>query len=138
MLSARHIPNLLSGFRVAAAPLLVVLAEDGERLAFAFVMAAAFASDICDGFIARRFGFVSAFGSLLDSVADILLFSAILFGVWRFEQPLVLAHGPAFLAVLLLWLGGGALALLRYGKLASFHTRLTRLSAVALGLFVFI
>ncbi len=69
----RHLPNLLSGFRLLAAPLTAwaILAEhDGAALA---VFAGAGLSDFADGFIARTFRFTSRFGAWLDPIADKLL-----------------------------------------------------------------
>ena len=69
----RHLPNLLSGFRLLAAPLTAwaILAEhDGAALV---VFAGAGLSDIADGFIARAFRFTSRFGAWLDPIADKLL-----------------------------------------------------------------
>lgn len=69
----RHLPNLLSGFRLLAAPLAAwaILAEhDGAALA---VFAGAGLSDIADGFIARAFRFTSRCGAWLDPIADKLL-----------------------------------------------------------------
>ena len=132
---ARHIPNLLSSLRMAAAPLLIGLAETGHRHGFVILMIAAFASDALDGIIARRFGFVSRIGSLLDSIADVLLFSAIAFGIMHFDPAVVASHLALFLCILAAWLGVGILGFCRYGRLASFHTILTRASAVSLGVF---
>jgi cardiolipin synthase len=69
----RYLPNLLSGFRLLAAPLTAwaILAEhDSAALA---VFAGAGLSDIADGFIARTFRFTSRFGAWLDPIADKLL-----------------------------------------------------------------
>ena len=69
----RHVPNLLSGLRVLAAPLaawLILAGHDGAALG---LFAAAGFSDAADGFIARRWGFTSHFGARLDPLADKLL-----------------------------------------------------------------
>src|ERR1051326_1764082 len=131
----RQIPNMLSAARIAAAPLLLWLMVADQQRGFALVMAAAFASDILDGAIARRFGLVSELGSLLDSVADILLFLAVALGVWHFATA-IHSYLPVFLLVVGAWVGVSLVGFLRYGRLASFHTLLTRVSATFLGLFI--
>lgn len=69
----RHLPNLLSGFRLLAAPLAAwAILADHDSLALALFAAAGF-SDLADGFVARRWGFTSRFGAWLDPVADKLL-----------------------------------------------------------------
>jgi cardiolipin synthase len=69
----RHLPNLLSGLRLLAAPLAAwaILAE--RDMAALVIFAGAGLSDFADGQIARRWGFVSRFGAWLDPIADKLL-----------------------------------------------------------------
>lgn len=67
---AANIPNLITLARLFAVPLLVWLIIH-ESMATAFwVFVAAGVSDALDGFIAKRFGFVSKLGSYLDPIAD--------------------------------------------------------------------
>ncbi|MGZ5926699.1 MAG: CDP-alcohol phosphatidyltransferase family protein, partial [Rhizomicrobium sp.] len=62
----RHLPNLLSGFRLLAAPLAAwaILAE--HDTAALVIFASAGFSDLADGFVARRWGFASRSGAWLD------------------------------------------------------------------------
>ncbi len=69
----RHVPNLLSALRLAAAPLAAWLIHANHDTAALLVFAAAGASDGLDGFIARRWGVTSDFGAWLDPAADKLL-----------------------------------------------------------------
>ncbi|MGA9993336.1 MAG: hypothetical protein WBP86_13505, partial [Thiobacillaceae bacterium] len=48
----------------------------------------------------------------------------------------VSAHSSVFLLVIALWLGGSLAGFLRYGRMASFHTFLSRATAYALGGFI--
>lgn len=69
----RHVPNLLSGLRILAAPFaagLILAGHDGAAL---ILFAAAGCSDAADGFVARRWGVTSRSGAWLDPVADKLL-----------------------------------------------------------------
>lgn len=70
------LPNLLGLMRIAAAPVVAwcVLADALEPAFWVFLVAAA--SDALDGAIARRLNAVTAFGALLDPVADKLLMNA--------------------------------------------------------------
>jgi phosphatidylglycerophosphate synthase len=136
MFSYSQIPNMLSASRLAAAPVLLVLALGRHEQVFAWLLAAALISDILDGLIARRFGWISSLGTALDSAADICTFGVAAFGVWRFHPELVRDHGTAFALVVALWLGTIVCGLWRYGRLASFHTYLSRATAYAIGAFL--
>ena len=70
---ARHIPNLLTGLRLVAAPALALLLVSGADRAALGVFAFAGLSDAADGFLAKRFGFATQFGRYLDPAADKLL-----------------------------------------------------------------
>jgi len=72
----RHLPNLLTWLRLAAAPALALLLVSGADRAALGVFAFAGLSDAADGFLAKRFGFASRFGRFLDPAADKLLMLA--------------------------------------------------------------
>ena len=81
-------PNALTLMRVAAVPAIVLLlfARDPiAGIAPAWIAAALFAlaaaTDWADGWLARRTGAVSAFGRLLDPVADKVLVAGVLVGL---------------------------------------------------------
>ncbi|MDD9821720.1 MAG: CDP-diacylglycerol--glycerol-3-phosphate 3-phosphatidyltransferase [Gammaproteobacteria bacterium] len=76
-----HIPNLLTLFRVALIPVLVVMyfwpsAYREVIITATFVLAAL--TDWLDGFIARRMNAATALGAFLDPVADKLIVSSAL------------------------------------------------------------
>jgi cardiolipin synthase len=71
--SARQIPNTLSAIRILlVVPIAVALAEHRLSIAVALFGVAA-VSDAADGFIAKRFGWQSELGAVLDPAADKLL-----------------------------------------------------------------
>lgn len=79
--SYRNLPNLLTGIRILAIPVLVVLLFSPGRLASvlgALIFAGAGATDFFDGFFARRQKLTSKFGKFMDPLADKLLVSAAL------------------------------------------------------------
>lgn len=79
LLEPRAIPNVITGARVAMAPLVFVLAlAEGvvpRMLAFVLFCVAAI-SDLWDGHLARKHGWISDFGKLMDPLADKLLIVA--------------------------------------------------------------
>ncbi len=131
----RHLPNLLTSMRIAAVPVLGWLAYGEQRTWFAALLAACLAGDVADGQLARALRATSRTGALLDSVADTLLLVAALGGLLVFETSAVRAHPVAFGVVPLAWLAENVAALVRYGRLSSFHTYLSRAAAVMMGAF---
>lgn len=73
------IPNLLSVVRLLLIPLIVWLycARQEYELAVLIILLSG-ATDVVDGFIARRFHMVSDFGKILDPVADKLTQGALI------------------------------------------------------------
>jgi phosphatidylglycerophosphate synthase len=135
-LSPAQIPNVLSGLRIASTPVLLLLAYMKQQEIYAWLLAGALISDILDGAIARTFGYVSQLGARLDSIADILIFMAAACGIWRFYPDVVTDHKLALAVIVILWFGGSLAGFWRYGRLASFHTYLSRITAYAMGLFL--
>lgn len=132
----RHLPNIITGLRIAAIPLLAWLSFEGVRRGFALVLIASLVGDVIDGMLARALGAVSRAGALLDSVADTLLFFMTIAGAVVFHPEAVQEHVWAFGVVPAAWLSENVAALARYRRLSSFHTYLSRVAAVAMGLFV--
>lgn len=132
----RHLPNAISIARCLAAPVLVGLAATGLATAFAWLLVAALFSDLLDGWIARRFHLESGLGARLDSVADVLVILAALFGAWTLHREIFTDHPLA----LGLFAGAGlaeyVAALVRYGRLSSFHTTLSRVAGYLLSVYV--
>ena len=73
------IPNILSFFRLLLIPIiLVVYFYFNNFLVAAILVLVSAASDVIDGFIARKFNMVSNVGKLLDPIADKLTQIAVL------------------------------------------------------------
>ncbi len=92
----RHLPNAITGLRLAMAPLLLwLLWANHFQTALAVALVAGI-SDLVDGFLAKRFGWQSRLGSLLDPIADKLMLGLALVGLW------LVAMLPAWLVGLVL------------------------------------
>ena len=137
-ISARHIPNVISLLRLAAVPVLVWLAFNQEQRVFAWLILVAGLTDILDGWVARHFGWTSALGALLDSISDVSLILVAIYGIWMMQREVFIDEWMVFSAVIGIWSAVHLSALLRYGRLASFHTRFTQLGILLFGLFVLI
>jgi cardiolipin synthase len=75
--SLRHIPNLITSIRILlVAPIAVTLADHRFAATIALFGVAAL-SDAADGFLAKRFGWRSELGAVLDPLADKLLLATV-------------------------------------------------------------
>ena len=91
-----QIPNAITIARmVMALPLLWLLAEERFTQALWLALVAG-ASDALDGFLAKRYGWQSVLGGILDPIADKLLLSVCFFGLWWS------AHLPTWLVAIVL------------------------------------
>ncbi|MCD4774846.1 MAG: CDP-diacylglycerol--glycerol-3-phosphate 3-phosphatidyltransferase [Candidatus Aegiribacteria sp.] len=77
-------PNRLSIIRILLSPLLMVLLIDnrqGSRIAALVVFAVASLTDLYDGYLARKYGWITNLGKFLDPLADKLLIALALIGL---------------------------------------------------------
>jgi cardiolipin synthase (CMP-forming) len=91
MLSISQLPNLITIFRIALVPVLILLLKDQEYAMALVVFAVAGVSDGLDGFIAKRFHCETRLGSILDPAADKTLL------VSSYVMLMVLNHVPFWL-----------------------------------------
>lgn len=77
-----QLPNAITWARIAAVVPLVWAILRGEHVVALAVALFAAVTDALDGFLARRYGWQSRFGSLLDPIADKLLLSACYVALW--------------------------------------------------------
>lgn len=89
----RHIPNVLTGLRLVAAPATVGLLTSGHFGAALGLFAVAGISDAADGYLAKRFNLTSRLGRFLDPLADKALMVA------AFTALIILDVVPMWLAV---------------------------------------
>ena len=134
----RHLPNVISIARLMTIPFLIWLIDAGMQTAFAWLLLAAGVSDIVDGWLARTFGWTSKIGALLDSIADVLVVLVTIYGIWILQPDVFISNWLVFISVLVIWMIVHLAAVIRYGRLASFHTRFARSGLVMFGAFVLV
>lgn len=126
----RNIPNLLSLARLAGTPLLYLLVHREPVGWFVASYALLGFTDFIDGYLARTWHQTSAFGSKLDSVADIVFYlSTVYFAVALFPQYVLPNRGYIAACVLLLVVQVVASRLL-VGRFLMPHTHLSRAAAL--------
>mgnify|MGYP006074197439 FL=1 len=66
----KHIPNILTILRFVLIPIILnFLAQDNYIMAFVFLTLSGL-TDVLDGYIARKYNFITNFGKLIDPLAD--------------------------------------------------------------------
>lgn len=118
---ARQIPNALSLLRLLLSPLLFL--AFGSPPLFIALYAACGASDLLDGWLARRRGWTSQLGQQLDSAADLAFFAALAcIALFKIGAGLLLPALPLLASVAALRLLSLLVALLKYRAFAPLHT----------------
>jgi cardiolipin synthase len=69
----KHIPNILSTIRLFAIPVFVYAYFNLSPYVAAVIYVAAWLTDALDGYLARRFNWITDIGKLLDPLADKLM-----------------------------------------------------------------
>ena len=88
----RHLPNLICLLRIALVwPIARALIDENYLLAFVLFIVAA-VSDGLDGYLAKRFGWTSQLGKVIDPLADkLLLVTVFITAAWHQLVPLWVA-----------------------------------------------
>lgn len=75
----KHIPNILSVIRLSLVPVFIYVFLVLEKRTWAlFIFALASGTDILDGYLARKHGWITSAGKLLDPLADKLMQAAVI------------------------------------------------------------
>ncbi|MEY3760571.1 MAG: hypothetical protein RIR39_2062 [Pseudomonadota bacterium] len=132
------LPNMLTGFRFIAAPVLLWLAWQGYGIAFMMLLAVAFLTDLLDGLAARLSGQVSPFGATLDSWADMVIYLTIAIGCWWLWPEIVYRElifvGLIVASCLLPAFAGFS----KFGRFTSYHTWGVKIAAASMGLTLYV
>jgi cardiolipin synthase len=128
--------NLITLYRIIAAPLLLYLAFSNQFEIFKWLLAASFFTDLIDGQLARKYKATSVLGAKLDSIGDDLTVLAGVIGLFVARPEFIREQAIYFVILFTLFLIQLFYALVRYGKITSFHTYLAKLAALLQGIFL--
>jgi len=128
-----NLPNLLSIVRLLLVPVLLVLASRGQARPFLGLLIGSLATDVADGWLARRFNLATPLGARLDSWADFLTWLALPVCAW-WLRPEALRREAVFIGVgILFYLAATTAGFLKFGRLTSYHTWAAKLSFALFG-----
>ncbi len=132
------IPNLLSILRLISMPLLLFAAWSGRPVFFQITLAILLLMALADGILARRLGQVTDFGAELDSWGVLAAFVTVPLCAWILWPDIVHREAAFVIALVIFHVVPALLGLLKYGRLTSYHTWASKLSAVLLSLTIFL
>jgi CDP-diacylglycerol--glycerol-3-phosphate 3-phosphatidyltransferase len=128
--------NGITLYRMAAAPLLLLLIINHQPGIFKWLLAVSFLTDAIDGQLARRYKVVSVLGAKLDSLADNLTIVVAITGIIVFKSAFLRQENRLIILLLTLYVLQTIFAVARYGKISSFHTYAAKTAAILQGIFL--
>lgn len=131
-----NIADWFSFYRIASAPLLLVLIGFDERLIFTWLLLVSYCTDAIDGYLARKLNITSPRGSQLDSIGDQITLVVGLLGLFYFESLFITSNLVLILIAFIPYIIQMLLAFSKYGKATAFHTYLAKLSAIMQSVFI--
>ena len=132
------IPNLLSGFRLIAAPFLLYLAWMGHPNLFLALLAVSLLSDSIDGFIARRLNEASELGTKLDSWGDLATYLTVPLCAWWLWPEILKREAFFVLLVIGAYIVPLMAGFVKFQRLPSYHTWAAKTAAVLMSFAVLI
>lgn len=122
------IPNILCLARITGSGPLLWAAHEGNRGLFLGILVFLLTTDWADGKLALALDQRTTVGARLDSAADALMYAAVGLSFWWLEEEVIRREFWWFTAVLVTWLFSGAVSLVRFGRMPSYHNRLAKVS----------
>ena len=114
-------PNLLTALRLASIPVLWAVAMQGHDRLLGYGLAAAFATDLIDGPLARRMGCTTEVGSRTDSLADHLLATSTVAWLFILRPTFFQEHAAPLLGWAALALFTLGVAWVRFRRFVDLH-----------------
>lgn len=130
-----YVINGITLYRLIMGPFLIVLAIMGNLDLFKWLLPVSFLTDLIDGTLARKYHVQSRMGAILDSIADDITVAAAIIGMFLLEHAFIMSQLSLLIAVLALFAVQTGYALVKYGKITSYHTYLAKLAAILQGCF---
>jgi CDP-diacylglycerol--glycerol-3-phosphate 3-phosphatidyltransferase len=128
------VPNLISGARLASAPLLMLAGGMGRPRLFLALFALLLATDLADGLLARLLKQGSRLGARLDTWGDVALYLCAAAGAWLLWPELIRREGRFIAGAIALVGVSAVVSLLKHRHLPAYHTWTAKFSTAMIGL----
>ncbi len=132
------VPNLLSLYRIIAFPVILWFIIRKNAPLFAIFLIINLISDVLDGLIARIFNMQTELGARLDSMGDTGTYMAGFLGIYVFKWEDIAPHMTPLLVYIGLCVFLIILALIKFGRLPSFHLYSWKIGGYIQGFFFII
>lgn len=132
-----NVPNALSATRLFGVPVLFVLVGREPVAWFVGLYAFLGVTDYLDGKLARAWNQTSAFGSMLDAVADVAYYISTAYFAVRLFPAYIVPNIPFIIGVLALFAVLLLVSRVRVGRILLPHTHLSRIAGALVVLAVF-
>lgn len=132
----KYLPNYITCLRILGTVLLLFT----ETLSMSFFLTYLFTgvTDAFDGFLARKLNAVTAFGSKLDSVSDLLFYTVLLAKIFpQMWETLPCTIWGVLALILLVRAAAYTVAFLKYRQFASIHTYMNKMTGFAIFVYPF-
>lgn len=127
------VPNVVTGLRLLGVAPLAWLAWRGERTLFLGLLVLMLFSDWLDGKLALALDQRTELGPRLDSVSDALMYAGLGLSFWWLEPAVISAEMGWLAAAVGTWVLSAVVALARFGRLPSYHTRAAKIGWLVVG-----
>ena len=131
-----YIINAITLYRLVASFLLLYLIITDQYDIFKWLLVLSFFTDLIDGWLARKFKVNTKLGAIFDSIADDLTVLVAVIGLFVFKPEFIRQNYMPLVILFVVFLVQMIFALIRYGKISSFHTYLAKLAAILQGVFL--
>jgi cardiolipin synthase (CMP-forming) len=132
-----NVPNILSAYRLASFPFLLVFCFLKYEKLFATLLCINLVTDIADGYIARKFKLETPEGAVLDSMADLGSYILALCGVLIFHHY-IWADSIWLKLFLALYILSTIVPFIKYGRpVAGLHLWSAKVAGYVQGVFFF-
>lgn len=130
-----NVPNILSIYRLLSFPVIAYIAIQGYERLFFWMLLINFITDILDGLIARKFNLQTKIGAKIDSIADFGTYLLVFLGIYMFKTDDFLPHIVSFSIFIGLFVFAHLLALIKFGRMPSFHLYSWKIGGYIQGIF---
>lgn len=132
-----NIPNALSLYRLLSFPVVLGLLVSGYEKPFVVLLVINLATDVLDGFIARRFNMQTEIGARLDSMADLGTYILAIGGVFKFKWMEFSPYQIYFFIFIGLFVLPFIITMVKFGRTSSLHLYSNKIAGYIQGFFFF-